>query len=434
MLARRGFRNIAKASAQLFRGSGPLMGRSTGFYPYLQTVHNLSQFHASSRILKEDFYKTLGVSRGATKDEIKKSYRQLAKKYHPDLNKDDKKAAEKFAEVSEAYEVLQDDQKRQQYDTFGHAGVDPNGMGGQQDPFGGGGFGGPFGGFGGPFGGGGGFQGGQQMHPEDLFEFLNQAMGGGGGRRGKGADVEAVLRVTFLEAVHGCTKSFDFEYLTPITRRGQPQQRKRKSVTVDVPAGVDNNVQMRMTGKGGDGADGMPAGDLYVRVQVQEDPYFSRDGIHIRTDLPVSLTQAVLGSTVDVLTLDGIVKMKVPPGTQPSTTLLLRNKGVKDIQRRNVRGNQYVTIRVKIPTKISDAQRKLLEQFRDEEDTEGKSGTSTSGDSSKQMPYSMSSAWERVKNAATSAFSGATGDSSGSSRKEENAKDSEEMNKKEASA
>ena len=272
------------------------------------------------------------------------------------------------------------------------------------------------------------------MHPEDLFEFLNQAMGGGGGRRGKGADVEAVLRVTFLEAVHGCTKSFDFEYLTPITRRGQPQQRKRKSVTVDVPAGVDNNVQMRMTGKGGDGADGMPAGDLYVRVQVQEDPYFSRDGIHIRTDLPVSLTQAVLGSTVDVLTLDGIVKMKVPPGTQPSTTLLLRNKGVKDIQRRNVRGNQYVTIRVKIPTKISDAQRKLLEQFRDEEDTEGKSGTSTSGDSSKQMPYSMSSAWERVKNAATSAFSGATGDSSGSSRKEENAKDSEEMNKKEASA
>ena len=140
----------------------------------------MSQFHASSRVLKEDFYKILGVQRGATKDEIKKSYRNMAKKYHPDLNKDDKKAAEKFAEVSEAYEILEDDEKRQRYDAFGHAGVDPNGMGGQQDPFGGGGFGGGFGGFGGPFGGGGGFQNGQQVHPEDLFEFLNQAMGGRG--------------------------------------------------------------------------------------------------------------------------------------------------------------------------------------------------------------------------------------------------------------
>lgn len=407
MLTRRGYRNIAKASAQLCGGSGPLTGRFTGFYPHLPTTNNSSQFHASSRILKEDFYKILGVSKGATKDEIKKSYRQLAKKYHPDLNKDDKKASEKFAQVSEAYEILEDDQKRQQYDAFGHAGVDPNGMGGQQDPFGGGGFGGPFGGFGGPFGGGGGFQGGQQVHPEDLFEFLNQAMGGrGGGRRGKGADVEAILRVTFLEAVHGCTKTFDFDYVTPIVQRGQSQQRKKKTVTVDVPAGVDNNVQMRMTGKGGDGADGMPAGDLYVRVQVQEDPYFTRDGIHIRTDLPISLTQAVLGSTVDVLTLDGIVKMKIPPGTQPSTTLLLRNKGVKDIQRRNVRGNQYVTLRVKVPTKITDRQRELLEEFRGEE--EGDSDrASSSGDSSKKMPYSMSSAWERVKTAAASAFSGA---------------------------
>ena len=180
---------------------------------------------------------------------------------------------------------------------------------------------------------------------------------------------------------------------------------------MDVPAGVDDNVQMHMAGKGGDGADGMPAGDLYVRIQVLEDPYFKRDGIHIRTDMPISLTQAVLGSTVDVLTLDGLVKMKIPSGTQPSTTLLLRNKGVKDIQRRNARGNQYVTLKVKIPTKITDRQRELLEEFQGEEEGGEKSGAaSSSGDSSKKMPYSMSSAWERVKNA----FSSREEDSAGS--------------------
>lgn len=364
-------------------------------------------YHASSRLLKEDFYKVLEVPRGATKDEIKKSYRNLAKKYHPDLNKDNDKAAEKFAQVSEAYEVLEDDEKRQRYDAFGHAGVDPNGMGGQQggNPFEG------FGGFGGPFGGG--FQGGQQMHPEDLFEFLNQAMGGRGtGRRGKGSDVEAVLRISFLEAVNGTTKSFDFDYITPITQRGQPQTRKRKSVTVDVPAGIDDNVQMRLAGKGGEGMEGMPAGDLFVRVQVTEDPYFKRDGIHIHTDMPISATQAILGSTVDVLTLDGMVKMKVPVSTQPNTTLLMRGKGVKDIQRRNVRGNQYVTLKVKIPSNLTDRQKELLQEFEGVE--ESKSGAP----SAKKIPYSVSSAWDRVKEAAASAFTGGSSgdDSSGSKR------------------
>lgn len=372
----------------------------------------LSHFHASSRALKEDYYKTLEVPRSATKDEIKKSFRNLAKKYHPDLNKDNDKAAEKFAQVSEAYEVLEDEEKRQRYDAFGHAGVDPNGMGGQ--PGGGNPFEG-FGGFGGPFGGGfagGGFANGQQMHPEDLFDFLNQAMGGRGtGRRGKGADVEAILQISFLEAVHGCTKSFDFDYVTPITQRGQPQTRQRKSVTVDVPAGIDNNVQMRLAGKGGEGVEGMPAGDLFVRMQVMEDPYFKRDGIHIHTDMPISVTQAVLGSTVDVLTLDGMVKMKVPQGTQPNTTLLMRGKGVKDIQRRNVRGNQYVTLKVKIPTNLSERQQELLEEFEGLE--EGKTGSP----SAKKIPYSVSSAWDRVKEAAAtaaSAFSSASTEAGGS--------------------
>lgn len=366
-----------------------------------------SHFHASSRTLKDDYYKTLEVPRGATKEEIKKSYRNLAKKYHPDLNKDNDKAADKFAQVSEAYEILEDDEKRQRYDAFGHAGVDSNGMGGQ--PGGGNPFEG-FGGFGGPFGGGG-FANGQQMHPEDLFDFLNQAMGGRGtGRRGKGSDVEAILQLSFMEAVHGCTKSFDFDYVTPITQRGQPQTRKRKSVSVDVPAGIDNNVQMRLAGKGGEGAEGMPAGDLFVRMQVMEDPYFKREGIHIHTDMPISVTQAILGSTVDVLTLDGMVKMKVPQGTQPNTTLLMRGKGVKDIQRRNVRGNQYVTLKVKIPTNLSERQQELLEEFEGHE--EGKSGAP----SAKKMPYSVSSAWDRVKEAAAtaaSAFSSASDEAEG---------------------
>ena len=206
--------------------------------------------------------------------------------------------------------------------------------------------------------------------------------------------MEAILQLSFMEAVHGCTKSFDFDYVTPITQRGQPQTRKRKSVSVDVPAGIDNNVQMRLAGKGGEGAEGMPAGDLFVRMQVMEDPYFKREGIHIHTDMPISVTQAILGSTVDVLTLDGMVKMKVPQGTQPNTTLLMRGKGVKDIQRRNVRGNQYVTLKVKIPTNLSERQQELLEEFEGHE--EGKSGAP----SAEKMPYSVSSAWNRVKEAA----------------------------------
>ena len=354
-------------------------------------VGDKAHFRSSSMVLKEDFYKILGVQRGASKDDIKKSYRNMAKKYHPDLNKDNKQAEGKFAEVSEAYEILGDEEKRQRYDAYGHAGVDPNGGGGGG---GGGGFNGFHGGFQGGFGGGGP----QGMNPEDLFDFLNQAMGGGGGRRGMGADVEAVLRINFLEAVNGTSKTFDFDYMTPVTQRGQRPERKRKTVTVEVPAGVDNNIQMRLQGQGGEGIKGMPAGDLFVRLQVESDPYFKREGQHIQTDRPISFTQAILGGSVDILTLDGMVKMKIPKGTQPGATLILRGKGIKRLQGiGNIgRGNQYVNLKVKVPIDITDRQKELLDEFEALEAEKG--GANSRGpDGEKKMPYSVKSAWNRIR-------------------------------------
>ena len=355
-------------------------------YSYGQSSSSRS-YRATATARKEDFYKTLGISKGADKEEIKKSYRNMAKKYHPDLNKDDKSAEAKFREVSEAYEVLGDDEKRQRYDNFGHAGVDGNGGGG--DPFGGmGGQG--FGGFGGFGGGGFGGGGGQQMNPEDIFDFLNQAMGGGG-RRGMGQDVETVMRLSFLEAVHGCSKDLSFSYNLPIMQRGEKRQRKSKTVSVDIPAGVDNNIQMRVQGKGGEGASGMPAGDLFVRLQVEEDPYFKREGMNIKTELGLSFAQAALGAQVDVLTLDGMVKMKIKPGTQPGTTMLLRNKGIKHVQQSFHKGNQYVTLNVKVPTSLDERQRELLEEFDELERAK------TNTPAGQKIPYSVNSAWSRLK-------------------------------------
>lgn len=347
---------------------------------------SVREYRSTNAVRKEDYYRVLGVDRGASKADIKKNYRDQAKKYHPDLNKDNKDAEKKFREATEAYEVLEDDEKRKRYDAYGHAGVDgSNGGGG--DPFSGfGGFGGFSGGFGG-FGGGGG----QQVNPEDIFEFLNQAMGGQGGRRGAGADVEAVVRISFLEAVNGCSKSFEFDYITPVTQRGQKRERKRKSVNIDIPAGVDNNIQMRVPGKGGEGAQGMAPGDLFVRLQVEEDPYFKRDGMNIRTEIPLSFSQAVLGTTLEVLTLDGMVKMKVPSGTQPGAVLTLRGKGVPHVQRAGVRGNHYVTMNLKVPTKLNDRQTELVRELGDID------ATTSGSNNGEKMAYSVSSAWNRLK-------------------------------------
>lgn len=282
---------------------------------------------------RKDYYEVLGVSKNASKDDIKKNFRNLAKKYHPDLNKDDKNAEKKFKEVSEAYEVLEDDKKRQQYDSFGHDGVDLNGNGGGGDPFAGfGGFGG-FGGFPGGFrvnvngmdGGG--------LNQEDLFEFFNQAMSGNMG--GVGQDVRTSLRLSFLEAVNGCSKDIRYEYFVrePIAgRKGQFQKvRKNKTTKIDIPPGVDNGVTIRVSGKGAEGQPNYPAGDLHIQLDVVEDPYFKRNGLDIHVDIPVTLSQAILGGAVDVLTLDGMLSMKVPAGSQPDSLLVLKGKGIKDM-------------------------------------------------------------------------------------------------------
>jgi molecular chaperone DnaJ len=316
---------------------------------------------------KRDYYDVLGVRKGSSKDEIKKKFRELAKKYHPDLNKDDKGAAKKFQEVSEAYEVLEDDNKRQMYDNFGHAAVD----GSAGDPGAGGnpfeGFGG-FGGFGGPFGGGG-FQGGFQgqqvdIDPEDIMEMF---FGGGGSR-----SVEVELSIGFFEAVNGCEKEVKFSYQAkdpkaPRMRNGRQQRvNKTKSVKVDIPAGVSDGVSLRSSGNGAEGAPGRPAGDLIIHLRVKKDPYFTRRDNDILVDVRIPFYQAVLGDVVDVRTIDGKVTLKVPPGTQPGQQLRLRGKGVRNVNRPTQRGDQIVTINVTLPKPkdLNDEQLELINRFK----------------------------------------------------------------------
>lgn len=199
-------------------------------------------------------------------------------------------------------------------------------------------------------------------------------------------DIETVARLSFLEAVSGCTKTFDLEYY--VSGSGGKRERRRKSVTVDIPPGIDSDVQMRVPGKGGDGAAGMPAGDLFVRMAVEQDPYFKREGLHVRVEVPLTFTQAILGCSVEVLTLDGLVNMKVPAGTQPGAQMMLKGKGVPNMQRRSDRGNQYVTLVVKLPMKVTEKQKVLLEQF-----DEGEKGEKVE---TKKRSYSIEEAWKRV--------------------------------------
>jgi DnaJ-class molecular chaperone len=293
-------------------------------------------YHSSAPAYKKDYYEVLGLSKGASKEEIKKKFRELAKKYHPDLNKNDKSAEKMFKEVSEAYEVLEDDKKRKQYDNFGHAGVDPSYTGAAGgDPFSG--FGGagfnPFAGFG-----GGGFRvhtsGNGNIDADDIFDVLNQFMGGEA--RGAGQDVQTQVRLSFLEAVNGCSKKISYEYFVkePVQggkggRAAYQKVRKHRTLSIDIPPGVENGVSMRVTGKGGEGVQGFPAGDLFVNLVVEEDKYFKREGNDIHVDVPVNVAEAVLGGEVDVLTLDGMVTLKIPAGTQPESSLMMRNKGVR---------------------------------------------------------------------------------------------------------
>jgi len=319
---------------------------------------------------KQDFYDLLGVSKTASKAEIKKAYFQLAKKYHPDTNKDDDTASEKFKEVTEAYEVLSDDKQRPLYDQFGHAGVDPNFQGG--NPFGGGGGGNPFAGF--DFGGGdgsfhfhqqGGGGGGQQIDPEELFE----AFFGGGARRQRGprrgSDLQMHVRLTFKEAVFGASKDLNLRYQIVDRATGRIEVKERE-VVVDTPAGIDTGMNLRLSGQGAEGDPGAPRGNLLVQVLVEEDDYFIRDGADVHTEAPISITQAILGGTVDVKTLnDKEVEVKVPQGCQPETKLMLRGKGIQKLHGAS-KGNHIVHLKIQIPKQITPRQEELLREFDEE--------------------------------------------------------------------
>ena len=358
---------------------------------------------------KRDYYEVLGVSKGASDDEIKKAYRKLAKKYHPDMNPGDKEAEAKFKEVNEAYSILSDEQKRARYDQFGHAGVDPN--------YGAGGPGGPFGGF--------------DMGDIDLGDFFGSffggggfgGFGGGGARRNgpqKGESLRTNLTITFEEAAFGCEKElslnrteecdechgsgcqpgttaetcpdcrgtgvvrvqqrtggFAFSSTAACTRcrgtgkiihspckscGGSGSVKKSKRITVTIPAGIDDGQAVSLRGQGNAGKNGGPAGDLIVGVRVKPHPQFRRDGTTVLYEQPVSFFQAAMGAELEIPTIDGKVKYTLPAGTQTGTTFRLRGKGIPELRGRG-RGDQYVTIRVQVPTSMNAEQKEALRAF-----------------------------------------------------------------------
>jgi len=350
---------------------------------------------------KRDYYEVLGVSRDASEGDIKKAYRRLAMKYHPDRNPDDADAETKFKEASEAAEVLLDAEKRSAYDQFGHAAVDGTG--------GAGGFGG--------FGQGGSFS----SIFEDVF---GDIFGGGGGRRqgpNRGADLRYVLTLELEQAVRGCNPKIKVPTLVecmeclgsgakkgtspvdcvqcggmgqvtarqgifsiqqtcprcrgqgkvisdPCTRcHGQGREQEQKTLAVKVPPGVDTGDRIRLAGQGEAGTRGGPPGDLYVQVEVQDHPIFTRHGEHLYCDVPISFVDAALGGELEVPTLDGRVNLKIPKETQTDKQFRLRGKGVDVTQvRGGVVGDLYCRITVETPVNLSARQRELLEEFAEE--------------------------------------------------------------------
>ena len=289
---------------------------------------------------KRDYYEILGVSKSASDDEIKKAYRKLAVKYHPDKNPGDKEAEEKFKEISEAHEVLSDKQKRARYDQFGHAGVGGAGAAGG-NPFQNGSF--NFNGqsFNFDFGGGGG-----------LDDILGSIFGFGGGQRrpARGADYRTTVVLTFEEAVFGTTKVVNAD---------------GKDLKVKIPAGIDDGMSIRLSGKGGAAPKGGTKGDLYVFVRVKPHKRLTREGSIILSEKVVSMADAALGTTVDVETVDGNVRMKVPAGTQSGTPFKLSGHGVPLMRSDGDRGPHIVTVIVETPKNLSKRQKELLEEFRD---------------------------------------------------------------------
>lgn len=312
---------------------------------------------------KQDYYALLGVTRSATEDEVKKAYRKLAIQFHPDRNQGDKKAEEKFKEITEAYETLGDSKKRDMYDKFGHTqGGNPFASGG--NPFG---AGGPFGAGAGAGGynrsySGGGSAGGDPF--QDIFgdvfsEVFGASRGGSAGARGrqrpqKGADLRYTLSISLEEAAAGCEKVISF-----MRNKGNKEESTKLAVTV--PAGVKENQKLKLTGEGDASALG-EAGDLYVIIQIQEHLLFKREDNDIILDLPVSYIDAILGTSLEVPTLSGRVLIKIPPGTHTGQTLRLKNKGLPKMGGFGS-GDMLIKVLVDTPQEVSAEEKELLNKL-----------------------------------------------------------------------
>lgn len=346
---------------------------------------------------KRDYYEILGLAQNASEAELKKAYRRMAMKYHPDRNPDDKKAEDNFKECKEAYEILSNPRKRAAYDQFGHAGVDPS-RGGEPG-----------------FGGGGGFGG-------DIFDEMFSNIFGGGMRGGnarnvrRGADLRYELTIGLEEAVGGATKKIQFPAPTRCrdcdgsgvksgkepqncktcggrgqvriqqgffsiqqtcphcrgqgkiitdpcdTCGGQGRVREKKTISVDIPPGIDNGNRIRLAGEGEPGSKNGPPGDLYVDIRIREHPIFTRDGTTLYCDVPISFATATLGGDLEVPTLQDRVNLKIPPETQSGKVFRLRGKGVTSIQSRMV-GDLHCRVTIETPVNLGKKQKELLRAF-----------------------------------------------------------------------
>ena len=355
--------------------------------------------------MARDYYEVLGVTKGASDDEIKKAFRQQAKKYHPDLHPGDKEAEAKFKEVNEAYSILSDPDKKAKYDRFGHAGVDPNGFGG---------------------GGGGAYN----AYDVDLGDIFSSFFGGGFGgssrrRTGpqKGADLKYHMALEFMEAAFGCTKSFQITKedickscngsgaqpgttpetcptcrgagrvqqqtqtlfgMTMVTKacptcngrgtviktpcvqcRGKGRLKTVKNLSVVIPAGVDTGDMLPVRGEGEPGTNGGPYGDLYIEFKVKKHEVFERSGINTSCSVPITFAQAALGGEIEVPTIYGKEKYTLKEGTQPGDTITLRSVGIPNKNNPKMKGDHIVKFVLEVPTGLSREQKQLLKQFND---------------------------------------------------------------------
>lgn len=326
---------------------------------------------------KRDYYEVLGIDKKADDKAIKRAYRKLAKKYHPDTNPGDKQAEQKFKEVTEAYNVLGDEKKRKLYDQYGFAAFEEGAAGGA---YGGAGAGSGFGGFQGGFGGNGGYQefhfkGGQNGNMDDIFgdifgdmfhgrsssgfggQGFKQSYGsgfGGGSFKSKGQDLHAEIRVNFEDAAFGCEKVINLS-----SGQGTPAQ----SLKVRVPAGIEDGKSIRLRGKGGPGMNGGEAGDLLLKIHVDEKPGYERKGMDVYTTISVPFTTAVFGGEAIVNTLKGSVKCKIPAGIQSGSKIRLRGKGIVSMKDPSVHGDMYAAVQIQFPRNLSPEAKQKLREF-----------------------------------------------------------------------